>query len=57
MRYYPRLRDLREDMDLTQDELVKILNMHKTTYTKRQSATEKADFTIRAPMRGKWLFK
>ncbi|MBR3149279.1 MAG: helix-turn-helix transcriptional regulator, partial [Eubacterium sp.] len=33
MQYYPRLRDLREDKDLTQDELVKILKMHKTTYT------------------------
>ena len=33
MAYYPRLRDLREDADLTQDELVKQLGMHKTTYT------------------------
>ena len=33
MAYYPRLRDLREDADLTQEELVKLLKMHKTTYT------------------------
>lgn len=33
MQYYPRLRDLREDHDLTQTELVEILHMHKTTYT------------------------
>ena len=33
MGYYPRLRDLREDADLTQEELVKLLKMHKTTYT------------------------
>jgi transcriptional regulator with XRE-family HTH domain len=33
MPYYRRLRDLREDNDLTQNQLVKKLNMHKTTYT------------------------
>ena len=33
MAYYRRLRDLREDHDLTQNELVEKLNMHKTTYT------------------------
>ena len=31
--FYPRLRDLREDHDLTQDQLVTILQMPKTTYT------------------------
>ena len=33
MPYYRRLRDLREDHDLTQNELVEKLHMHKTTYT------------------------
>ncbi len=33
MRHYHRIRDLREDRDLTQDALCKELNMHKTTYT------------------------
>lgn len=33
MPYYRRLRDLREDNDLTQNQLVEKLNMHKTTYT------------------------
>ena len=33
MAYYRRLRDLREDNDLTQEALVKKLGMHKTTYT------------------------
>ena len=33
MQYYPRLRDLREDRDLTQEQLVQIFKMHKTTYT------------------------
>ena len=31
--YYRRLRDLREDHDLTQEQLVNRLQMHKTTYT------------------------
>ena len=31
--HYRRLRDLREDHDMTQDELVAKLGMHKTTYT------------------------
>lgn len=30
---YQRMRDLREDRDLTQDELVRLLGMPKTTYT------------------------
>ena len=33
MSYYRRLRDLREDHDLTQNQLVEKLHMHKTTYT------------------------
>lgn len=33
MPYYRRLRDLREDHDLTQSQLVERLGMHKTTYT------------------------
>ena len=33
-RYQNRLKDLREDNDLTQDQLVNILKMHKTTYTR-----------------------
>lgn len=30
--YYPRLRDLREDKDLTQKEVGRILNMSQTGY-------------------------
>ncbi|MBQ5316484.1 MAG: helix-turn-helix transcriptional regulator [Oscillospiraceae bacterium] len=33
MQHYQRIRDLREDRDLTQDALCKQLYMHKTTYT------------------------
>ena len=33
MQHYQRIRDLREDSDLTQEQLCKELFMHKTTYT------------------------
>lgn len=33
MQHYQRIRDLREDSDLTQEALCKKLFMHKTTYT------------------------
>lgn len=46
MQYYPRLRDLREDMDLTQDELVKILKMHKTTYTNYEQGKREPPFEL-----------
>lgn len=46
MNYYPRLRDLREDRDLTQDELVKILDMHKTTYTNYEQGKREPPFEL-----------
>lgn len=46
MQYYPRMRDLREDMDLTQDQLVKILNMHKTTYTNYEQGKREPPFEL-----------
>ncbi|MBP3793383.1 MAG: helix-turn-helix transcriptional regulator [Ruminococcus sp.] len=33
MQHYQRIRDLREDCDLTQQQLCEKLEMHKTTYT------------------------
>lgn len=33
LKLYSRIRDLREDEDLTQEQLVNKLQMHKTTYT------------------------
>ena len=33
MYIYPRLRDLREDKDLTQKEIADILHIHQTTYS------------------------
>lgn len=44
--YYPRLRDLREDKDLTQEELVKILSMHKTTYTNYEQGKREIPFNL-----------
>lgn len=32
MSYYQRIKDLREDNDLRQEDTAKIFNMHKTTY-------------------------
>ena len=46
MRYYPRLRDLREDADLTQNELTKLLHMHKTTYTNYEQGKREPPFEL-----------
>ncbi|MBQ8781650.1 MAG: helix-turn-helix transcriptional regulator [Oscillospiraceae bacterium] len=45
---YQRIRDLREDEDLTQDQLVKKLGMHKTTYTNYEQGkhTVPLDFAV-----------
>ena len=37
MRYYPRLRDLREDHDLTQTKLAKLIGMSQTGYSKYET--------------------
>lgn len=46
MPYYPRLRDLREDHDLTQTELVRLLGMHKTTYTNYEQGKREPPFEL-----------
>ncbi len=46
VQYYPRLRDLREDKDLTQEQLVHILNMHKTTYTNYEQGKREPPFEL-----------
>lgn len=43
---YPRIRDLREDHDLTQDELVAILQIHKTTYTNYEQGKREIPFCL-----------
>lgn len=44
--YYPRLKDLRDDKDLTQDQLVEILGMHKTTYTNYEQGKREIPFSL-----------
>ena len=44
--HYARLRDLREDCDLTQEQLVKILDMHKTTYTNYEQGKREIPFEL-----------
>ncbi len=43
---YSRLRDLREDHDLTQTQLVEILKMHKTTYTNYEQGKREIPFCL-----------
>lgn len=43
---YPRIRDLREDHDLTQNQLVEILKMHKTTYTNYEQGKRELPFWL-----------
>ena len=49
MKFYQRIRDLREDMDLTQKELAGKLQMHKTTYTNYEQGkhTVPLDFALK----------
>ena len=44
--YYPRLRDLREDADLSQTALVNELGMHKTTYTNYEQGKREPPFSL-----------
>lgn len=46
MVYYPRLKDLREDHDLTQQQLIEILGMHKTTYTNYEQGKREVPFEL-----------
>ena len=41
MAYYPRLRDLREDKDLKQDDIAKILNITRQQYQLYESGKRK----------------
>ena len=46
MGYYPRLRDLREDKDLTIRELANILHMQKTTYHNYETGKRELPFEL-----------
>ena len=43
---YKRIRELREDMDLTQAKVAEILRMHKTTYVRYESGEREIPFNI-----------
>ena len=43
---YQRLRDLREDHDMTQEALVHRLGMHKTTYTNYEQGKRELPFSL-----------
>ncbi len=43
---YKRIRDLREDADLTQAEIAKIIHMHKTTYVRYESGEREIPLNI-----------
>ena len=44
--HYRRLRDLREDHDMTQDDVVRLLGMHKTTYTNYEQGKREIPLNI-----------
>jgi len=44
--HYPRLKDLREDHDMTQQQLIEILEMHKTTYTNYEQGKREIPFEL-----------
>ena len=43
---YFRIKDLREDSDLSQKQLADLLDMHKTTYTRYESGEREIPFSI-----------
>lgn len=43
---YKRIRELREDNDLTQSKLAKIIHMHKTTYVRYETGEREIPFNI-----------
>ena len=43
---YKRIRDLREDADLSQKKLAEILHMHKTTYTRYETSEREIPLNI-----------
>ena len=43
---YKRIRDLREDSDLSQRQIAEIINMHKTTYARYETGEREVPFNI-----------
>ncbi len=44
MRYYPRLRDIREDHDLTQTEIARMIGMSQVQYSRYESGVQQIPF-------------
>ena len=44
--HYRHLHDLREDHDLTQDQLVAMLSLNKTTYTNYEQGKREIPFAL-----------
>ena len=43
---YQRIRDLREDAELSQLKIAEMLNMHKTTYARYETGEREIPFNI-----------
>lgn len=43
---YSRIRDLREDANLSQRQIAEIIHMHKTTYTRYESGEREVPLNI-----------
>jgi len=43
---YNRIRDLREDANLSQRQIAEIMHMHKTTYTRYETGEREIPFNI-----------
>ena len=43
---YRRIRDLREDADLSQKQLAEILHMHKTTYARYETGEREIPLAV-----------
>ena len=43
---YKRIRDLRDDEDLSQKQIAEILNMHTTTYARYETGEREIPFRI-----------
>lgn len=46
MNIYTRMRDLREDADLSQQQMAKLLYLHKTTYVRYESGQRELPMNI-----------
>ena len=43
---YKRIRDLREDADLSQRQIAEMLHMHKTTYARYETGEREIPFSV-----------